>query len=159
MKKKVQNWIIGGLSAFLLMSIVGSSGPVPVDAANAGKSYKGFTPNDIKLLARTVYGEARGEPYEGQVAVAAVVLNRLESAQFPNTIGGIIFQPQAFTCVADGQIWLEPNKTSYKAVYDAINGWDPAVGCNFYFNPVTATSKWIWSRPQVKKIGRHIFCR
>ncbi|SFX01307.1 spore cortex-lytic enzyme [Thermoactinomyces sp. DSM 45891] len=159
MNSKFQKWIVGSVAAFLLMSLVGSSETTPAQAANAGKSYKGFSSNDVTLLARTVHGEARGEPYEGQVAVAAVVLNRLDSTQFPNTISGVIFQPQAFTCVADGQIWLEPNESAYKAARDAIGGWDPAVGCNYYFNPVTATSKWIWSRPQVKKIGKHIFCR
>lgn len=88
-----------------------------------------------------------------------MVLNRLESTLFPNTISGVIFQPGAFTAVDDGQIWLTPNTTSYKAVRDAINGWDPTGGALYYFNPVTATSKWIWSRPQIKQIGKHIFCR
>jgi len=117
-----------------------------------------FSEQDIKLLARTVYGEARGEPYEGQVAVAAVVLNRLENPAFPNTVAGVIFQPGAFTAVDDGQIWLEPNETAYKAVRDAINGWDPSGEALYYFNPATATSKWIWTRPQIKRIGKHIFC-
>lgn len=129
------------------------------EAANAGISSKGFSANDLKLMANAVYGEARGEPYIGQVAVAAVILNRLESEKFPNTVSGVIFQPGAFTAVADGQIWLQPNEVAKKAVRDAINGQDPALGCCYYFNPVTATSKWIWSRPQVKKIGKHIFCK
>lgn len=129
------------------------------EAANAGKSSKGFSETDLKLMANAVYGEARGEPYVGQVAVAAVILNRLESELFPDTVSGVIFQPGAFTAVADGQIWLTPNETAKKAVQDAINGWDPSVGCVYYFNPETATSKWIWSRPQVKKIGKHIFCK
>nr|WP_231705710.1 spore cortex-lytic enzyme [Effusibacillus lacus] len=114
---------------------------------------------DMNLLANAVYGEARGEPYIGQVAIAAVIFNRLEDARFPNTISGIIFQPGAFTAVADGQIWLTPNETARKAVSDALNGWDPSGGAIYYFNPDTATSKWIWSRPQIKKIGKHIFCR
>nr|WP_040392862.1 spore cortex-lytic enzyme [Effusibacillus pohliae] len=114
---------------------------------------------DINLMANAVYGEARGEPYIGQVAVAAVILNRLEHPQFPHTIPGIIFQPGAFTAVSDGQIWLTPNQTARKAVLDAVNGWDPSGGAIYYFNPETATSKWIWSRPQIKKIGKHIFCR
>jgi N-acetylmuramoyl-L-alanine amidase len=118
---------------------------------------RGFSANDLKMMANAVYGEARGEPYEGQVAVAAVILNRIDSPLFPNTVNGVIFQPGAFTAVADGQIWLTPNERAKKAVQDAINGWDPAVGCLYYFNPVTATSKWIWTRPQVKKIGKHIF--
>lgn len=113
--------------------------------------------NEMKLLARAVYSEARGEPYEGQVAVAAVIMNRLQSSDFPNTIAGVIFQPRAFTAVDDGQFWLEPNATAYAAVYDALRGWDPTRGALYYFNPDTATSKWIWSRPQIDKIGRHIF--
>ena len=117
-----------------------------------------YTDQDIDLLANAVYGESRGEPYEGQVAVAAVILNRVEHADFPDSIGGVIFQPGAFTAVADGQIWLTPNERAKEAVIDAINGWDPSENAIYYFNPVTATSKWIWSRPQIKKIGFHIFC-
>ncbi|KHD85788.1 hypothetical protein NG54_07070 [Heyndrickxia ginsengihumi] len=119
----------------------------------------GYSQNDIQLLANAVYGEARGEPYEGQVAVAAVILNRVESPSFPNTISGVIFEPGAFTAVSDGQIWLTPNETAKKAVLDAINGWDPSGNALYYFNPATATSKWIWSRPQIKRIGKHIFCK
>lgn len=118
----------------------------------------GYSENDIKLMSNAVYGEARGEPYEGQVAVAAVILNRIEDEAFPNTASGVIFEPLAFTAVADGQIWLTPNEQARRAVMDAINGWDPSENALYYFNPVTATSKWIWSRPQIKKIGEHIFC-
>lgn len=118
----------------------------------------GFSENDINLLAQAVYGESRGEPYVGQVAVAAVILNRLESANFPNTLSEIIYEPLAFTAVADGQINLEPDETARKAVIDAINGMDPSGNATYYFNPETATSEWIWSRPQIKKIGKHIFC-
>lgn len=117
-----------------------------------------YSDQDINLLANAVYGEARGEPYEGQVAVAAVILNRVEHPDFPNSIGGVIFQPGAFTAVADGQIWLTPNERAKEAVIDALNGWDPSENAIYYFNPITATSKWIWSRPQIKKIGLHIFC-
>ncbi|WP_232305974.1 spore cortex-lytic enzyme [Pontibacillus litoralis] len=119
----------------------------------------GYSQNDIQLMANAVHGEARGEPYEGQVAVAAVILNRVESASFPNTVSGVIFEPRAFTAVADGQIWLTPNETSKKAVVDALNGWDPSGQAIYYFNPETATSSWIWSRPQIKKIGKHIFAK
>ncbi|MEH7224257.1 spore cortex-lytic enzyme [Bacillus sp. JJ1566] len=118
----------------------------------------GFSQNDIQLLANAVYGEARGEPYIGQVAIAAVILNRLDSPTFPDTVSGVIFEPLAFTAVADGQIWLTPNEQAKKAVVDAINGWDPTGGATYYFNPATATSKWIWGRPQIKRIGKHIFC-
>lgn len=119
----------------------------------------GFSENDINLMANAVYGESRGEPYEGQVAVAAVILNRVQSPSFPKTPTGVIFQPGAFTAVADGQIYMTPNETAKRAVRDALNGWDPTNGCLYYFNPKTATSKWIWSRPQYKRIGDHIFCR
>ncbi|WP_249317055.1 spore cortex-lytic enzyme [Bacillus sp. FJAT-50079] len=119
----------------------------------------GFSQNDIALMANAVHGEARGEPYEGQVAVAAVILNRVNSPSFPNTVSGVIFEPRAFTAVADGQIWLTPNETSKRAVLDAINGWDPSTGALYYFNPDTATSAWIWTRPQIKQIGKHIFCK
>lgn len=119
----------------------------------------GFSQNDIRLMANAVHGESRGEPYIGQVAVAAVILNRVESSKFPNTVSGVIFEPGAFTAVADGQIWLTPNETSKKAVIDAINGWDPTGNAIYYFNPDTATSGWIWGRPQIKQIGRHIFCK
>ena len=126
---------------------------------SAANTPNGFSQNDIQLMANAVHGESRGEPYIGQVAVAAVILNRVESASFPNTVSGVIFEPGAFTAVADGQIWLTPNETSKKAVLDAINGWDPSGGAIYYFNPATATSSWIWSRPQIKKIGKHIFCK
>ncbi|WP_408607134.1 spore cortex-lytic enzyme [Halobacillus mangrovi] len=119
----------------------------------------GFSQNDIQLMANAVYGEARGEPYVGQVAVAAVILNRVSSASFPNTVSGVIFEPRAFTAVADGQIWLEPNDQARDAVLDAINGWDPSGQAIYYFNPNTATSSWIWGRPQIKQIGKHIFCK
>jgi len=125
---------------------------------SAGNTPAGFSQNDIQLMANAVYGEARGEPYEGQVAVAAVILNRVNSASFPNTVSGVIFEPRAFTAVADGQIWLTPNDRAKEAVLDAINGWDPSGNALYYFNPVTATSAWIWTRPQIKQIGKHIFC-
>jgi len=119
---------------------------------------QGYSQNDIQLMANAVYGEARGEPYEGQVAVAAVILNRVNSPSFPNNIAGVIFEPRAFTAVADGQIWLTPNENAKRAVLDAINGWDPSNNAIYYFNPDTATSPWIWTRPQIKQIGKHIFC-
>ena len=113
--------------------------------------------SDLYLLAKCVYAEARGEPYVGQVAVAAVILNRVKSPEFPNTIAGVIYQPYAFTAVIDGQINLEPDQTAYNAARDAMNGWDPTYGCLFYYNPATATSSWIWSRQTVVTIGEHVF--
>lgn len=115
---------------------------------------------DIQLMARAVNGEARGEPYEGQVAVAAVILNRVKSPSFPNSISGVIYQPGAFTAVSDGQINvpIASDSTVYKACQDAMNGWDPTNGAIYYFNPDTATNAWIWSRPLIKVIGKHRFC-
>ena len=115
--------------------------------------------SNLNLLARLVYGEARGEPYTGQVAVAAVVLNRVKSSKFPNSIAGVIYQPGAFDVVSDGQINMAPDSTAIKAARDALNGWDPSYGSIYYFNPNTATSKWIWSRPYVVTIGNHRFCK
>ena len=115
--------------------------------------------SNVNLLARLVYGEARGEPYTGQVAVAAVVLNRVESSSFPNTIAGVIYQKGAFNVVDDGQINYSPNSTAIKAAQDALNGWDPSYGAIYYFNPNTATNKWIWSRPVTVVIGKHRFCK
>lgn len=121
----------------------------------------GSNASDIQLMARAINGEARGEPYEGQVAVGAVILNRVKNSQFPNTVAGVIYQSGAFTAVSDGQINvpIEENSSVYKAARDAMNGWDPTGGCIYYFNPSTATNKWIWSRPLVKVIGKHRFCK
>lgn len=117
--------------------------------------------SDVQLLARAINGEARGEPYEGQVAVGAVILNRVKNPSFPNTIAGVIYQPGAFTAVSDGQINvpIDPKSTVVKAAQDALNGWDPTYGCIYYWNPATATSKWIWSRKVVVKIGKHNFAK
>lgn len=120
---------------------------------------EGFSENEIRIMAQAVYGEARGEAFIGQVAVAAVILNRVNSPTFPNTASGVIFEPGAFTAVADGQIYMEPDETAKRAVIDAINGQDPTGHALYYFNPDTATSSWIWSRPQIKKIGKHIFAK
>ena len=115
--------------------------------------------SEEQLLARAINGEARGEPYEGQVAVGAVILNRTRDPKFPKTVAGVIYQPGAFTAVSDGQINvpIDPDSTVVKAARDALNGWDPTDGCLYYWNPETATSKWIWSRTIIKKIGKHYF--
>ena len=129
-------------------------------AAAMGMSLGSTNQNsDLYLLAKAVYGEARGEPYTGQVAVAAVILNRVKSSKFPNSVSGVIYQKGAFTCVSDGQINLTPNDSAYNAARDAINGWDPTYGCLYYYNPATATSAWIWSLPVTLTIGRHSFCK
>ncbi len=124
---------------------------------SVSRSSSSYSQEDLNWLAKAVYGEARGESYQGQVAVAAVIINRLESNKFPNTIKGVIFEPLAFTAVADGQIYLTPNSTAIKAAREAINGSDPSGGALYYWNPAKATSKWIWSRPIIKKIGNHVF--
>ena len=127
---------------------------------STGSSSQGassYTDADLLLLARLIYGEARGESYVGQVAVGAVVLNRIKSASFPNTMAGVIYQKYAFTAVDDGQINLTPNATAKKAAQDAMNGWDPSYGALYYYNPATATSQWIFSRKTTVTIGRHVF--
>lgn len=127
------------------------------NSSNSSSSSSNST--NLNLLSRLVYGEARGEPYSGQVAVAAVVLNRVKSSSFPNTVSGVIYQSGAFDVVSDGQINMTPNETAKKAAQDAINGWDPSYGAIYYFNPSTATNKWIWSRPMTVTIGKHRFCK
>ena len=123
--------------------------------ANAGST------SNVQLIARAINGEARGEPYEGQVAVGAVILNRVKNPNFPNTIAGVIYQSGAFTAVSDGQINqpIAEGSTVVKAAQDALNGWDPTGGAIYYFNPATATNNWIWSRPLIKTIGKHRFCK
>ena len=126
---------------------------------NTWKALKKYSLNqsELNIMARTIYSEARGESYTGQVAVGAVVMNRIKSNLFPNTIAEVVFQKGAFTAVDDGQYWLTPNSTAYLAAQDAVRGWDPTYGSLYYFNPDTATSAWIWSRKQNIKIGKHIF--
>ena len=140
---------IAGTNTLKALGITGTSN------ASGGTSNN----NDLNLLSKLVYGEARGESYRGQVAVAATVLNRVSHPSFPNTIAGVIYQSGAYTAVDDGQINLTANGTARKAAQDAINGWDPTSGCIYYFNPNTATSGWIWTREQVITIGKHIFCK
>ena len=141
----------------------GIAGPATLRAmgiyTSSTSSSSSSNSSNVNLLARLVYGEARGEPYSGQVAVAAVVLNRVKSSSFPNTIAGVVYQSGAFNVVDDGQINLSPNSTAVKAARDALNGWDPSYGAIYYFNPNTATNKWIWSRPVTVTIGNHRFCK
>lgn len=144
------------LVLFIFEIIAGNYEEMKVYAASNSNSN-----SDVQLMARAINGEARGEPYEGQVAVGAVILNRVKDSKFPNTVAGVIYQKGAFTAVSDGQINvpISQGSTVYKAARDAMNGWDPTNGCIYYFNPDTATNKWIWSRPFVKKIGKHRFCK
>lgn len=148
---------IAGTKTLQAMGIYNSSGNS--SSSSSGNSSSSTNSNDLNLLSRLVYGEARGEPYTGQVAVAAVVLNRVKHSSFPNTISGVIYQNGAFDVVSDGQINLTPNDTAKKAAQDALNGWDPTNGAIYYFNPSTATNKWIWSRPMTVTIGKHRFCK
>lgn len=141
---------IAGPKTLAAMGIMNSSNSTGSSATNS---------NDLNLLARLIYAESRGEPYTGQVAVGAVVLNRVKNPNFPNTIAGVIYQSGAFSVVSDGQINLTPNETAKRAAQDALNGWDPSYGSIYYFNPNTATSAWIWSRPMTVQIGNHRFCK
>ena len=145
---------IAGTKTLQAMGIYNSS-----NNSSSSNSSSSTNSSDLNLLSRLVYGEARGEPYTGQVAVAAVVLNRVRSSSFPNTVSGVIYQSGAFDVVSDGQINLTPNETAKKAAQDALNGWDPTNGAIYYFNPATATNKWIWSRPMTVTIGKHRFCK
>ena len=130
-----------------------------ITSSSSSGSSSSSTNSNLNLLSRLVYSEARGEPYTGQVAIAAVILNRVKNSSFPNTIAGVIYQKGAFDAVSDGQINMTPDSTAKKAAQDAINGWDPSYGAIYYFNPSTATNKWIWSRPLTVVIGNHRFCK
>lgn len=138
---------IAGPATLAAMGLPSGSKPASSNTSNA----------NVDLLARIIYGEARGEPYTGMVAVGAVVLNRVRDSRFPKTIAGVIYQAGAFDAVADGQINLTPSTQAYNAARDALNGWDPTYGCVYYWNPATATSSWIWSRTIKLTIGKHVF--
>lgn len=146
------------------LTVDGVAGPktlaaMGINSSSSSGSASNTNSADVNLLARLIYGEARGEVYTGQVAVGAVVMNRVKSSSFPNTISGVIYQRGAFDAVSDGQINMPVNATAKKAAQDAINGWDPSYGAIYYFNPATATNKWIWSRPLTVVIGKHRFCK
>ena len=145
------------------LTVDGIAGPKTLTAmgitSSSSSSSSTNNSSNVNLLARVIYGEARGEPYTGQVAVGAVIMNRVKSSKFPNTISGVVYQSGAFDAVADGQVNMTPDATAKKAAQDAINGWDPSYGAIYYFNPNTATNKWIWSRPLTVTIGKHRFCK
>lgn len=146
------------------LKVDGIAGPATLRAmgitSSSSSSGGGATnTSNVNLLAHLIYGESRGEPYTGQVAVGAVVMNRVKSSTFPNSISGVIYQSGAFDAVKDGQINMSPDATAKKAAQDALNGWDPSYGAIYYFNPSTATNKWIWSRPVTVTIGKHRFCK
>lgn len=181
MQQKLKNWgyytgAVDGIYGSQTVSAVkyfqrknnlvvdGIAGPKTLSAMgiSSGSSQSGsssYSEADIQLLARLIYGEARGESYVGQVAVGAVVINRIKSSSFPNTMSGVIYQRYAFTAVDDGQINLTPNATARKAAIDAMNGWDPSYGAIYYYNPRTATSSWIFSRKTTVTIGNHVFAK
>jgi len=141
------------------LTVDGKAGPATLAAMGiSGGSASGSNSGDVALLARLISAEARSEPYNGQVAVGAVVLNRMKHPSFPNTMAGVIYQPGAFTCISDGQFNQPVAEICYQAARDALNGVDPSGGAIYYFNPAKATSAWIWSRPLIVVIGKHRFC-
>ena len=143
---------IAGSKTLLYLGLDSSSG-------SSGGSYGSYSSSDIWLLAKVIEAEARGESYTGQVAVGAVVLNRVESSSFPDTISGVVYQAGAFSAVTDSNWSVSPSATSRKAAQDAINGWDPSYGCLYYYNPAKTSNKWIRTRPVITTIGSHVFCK
>lgn len=141
------------------LTVDGICGPATLAKIGLPTGSTSSSSDNVNLLARLINGEARGESYTGQVAVGAVVLNRVKSSSFPNTISGVIYQRGAFTAVTDGQMNKPVNQSCYNAARDALNGWDPSGGALYYYNPATATSSWIWSRPVITRIGNHVFCK
>lgn len=144
------------------LRVDGLVGPQTLSALgiNTGTTNRAYAASrDQSVLARAINGEARGEPYIGQVAVGGVIMNRVRDPRFPNTIAGVIYQPGAFTAVTDGQINAAMEDNSNRAARDSLNGWDPSGGAVYYYNPAKTTNKWIWSRPIIKVIGKHYFCR
>ncbi|MCI8477766.1 MAG: spore cortex-lytic enzyme [Oscillospiraceae bacterium] len=140
----------------------GIVGPATLSAlgmtSGGGNAVSAAQSESVSLLARVISAEARGEPYSGQVAVGAVILNRVSHPAFPNTIAGVVYQPGAFTCMVDGQFQQPVSDSAVRAAQEAMAGADPSGGAIYYFNPDTATSAWIWSRPLIKTIGKHRFC-
>ena len=155
--QKKNGLTVDGIAGPKTLSAMGITSKNSGSSSSNGSSTSNSS--DTNLLARIIYGESRGEPYTGQVAVGAVILNRVKSSKFPNTMAGVIYQAGAFDAVSDGQINMQPDNTAKKAAKDAINGWDPSYGAIYYFNPATATNKWIWSRPLTVTIGKHRFCK
>ncbi|MBF8982481.1 spore cortex-lytic enzyme [Lutibacter sp. B2] len=150
-----QDGVVGSDTAAKLGLQLGNGATKKTEYQASGKN--NYRNDEITLMAKAITGESRGEPYTGQVAVGAVILNRVRHPSFPNTIAGVIYQPGAFTAVSDGQINMAPADSCLKAAEDSMNGWDPTGGCRYYWNPATATSKWIWTRTVLKKIGKHWF--
>lgn len=148
---------VAGPATLRAMGISSSTGSSSGGSANSGGS-GGFSDSDYRLLARIISAEARGEAYEGQVAVGAVIMNRVEHPSFPNSISGVVYQPGAFTAITDGQINEPVTDSAYRAARDAMNGWDPSGGAIYYFNPDKTDNAWMRTRPVIKRIGDHLFC-
>ena len=146
-----------GASTYKALGMNGSYQILAGQSSSSAQGINGFTSADVYLLAKTIYAEGRGEPYTGQVAIGAVIMNRIRSSSFPNTVSGVVYQKGAFTAVSDGQINLTPNQTAMNAAKDAINGWDPSGGALYYYNPAVATSAWIFDRQTITVIGKHVF--
>ncbi len=155
--QKKNGLTVDGIAGKSTYAALGMNDSVKVLENDGSGTSSNYTSSDLYLLAKCIYAEARGESYTGQVAVGAVILNRVASSKFPNTISGVIYQKNAFTAVSDGQINLSPDKTAMNAATDALNGWDPTYGCIYYYNPAVATSSWIFSRQTVTTIGKHVF--
>lgn len=160
MKKKIILFSVITTVIIVAVACMNLSNPYVIEEEKVYAQGSNYS-NDVQMLARCVNGEARGEEYTGQVAVAAVILNRVDHPSFPNSIAGVIYQPGAFTAVSDGQIDvpIDPNSTVYKACEDAMNGWDPSGGAIYYYNPAKTTNNWIYSREVICRIGNHVFAR
>ena len=154
--RKKNLWFLLGL--VLSLCLAGALFLLPFgDTEAAAKKVGAVSSNDVYVLSKAISGEARGESYLGQVAVGAVIVNRVRNSNFPNSVYGVVFEPGAFTAVSDGQYFGKPTSSSVKAAQAAINGWDPSGGALYYWNPSTSTSRWIWSRRIISRIGKHVF--
>ncbi len=156
--KKRRLWLVAGVLLTLVLS--GGILLLPYGGTDAAAKKAGaVSSNDVYVLSKIIHGEARGETYLGQVAVGAVIVNRVKNPNFPNSVYGVVFEPGAFTAVSDGQYYTNPSSSAVKAAQSAINGWDPSGGALYYWNPSTSTSRWIWSRRIIARIGKHVFGR
>lgn len=160
MKAKSRNMIVVVVVLFVFFAVAFLTEETSVSPVQAKSGKVGtVSSNDVYVLSKIISGEARGEPFVGQVAVGAVIVNRVRNPNFPNSVYGVVFEPGAFTAVSDGQYYSPPTASTVKAARSAISGWDPTGGAIYYWNPATATSRWIWSRTIITRIGKHVFGR